>query len=164
MTLEHVEVWMQWRVQPSTVEFNPTRGDSVEELTKRIRESTSDLTKKEFPYFRWTALEGETPIGTGVLSQVSWEMGYGEIGYMLGETHHGRGLGSALVRAMVDKILAESSLRRIIAFTAEDNVASWKILEKLGFVREGLMREHYLIRGKPRNEFAYGLLRHEWRC
>jgi len=45
----------------------------------------------------------------------------------------------------------------------EENRASRRVLEKSGFVQEGLLREHYLINGQPVNEVLYGLLRQEWK-
>jgi ribosomal-protein-alanine N-acetyltransferase len=44
----------------------------------------------------------------------------------------------------------------------EENQASRRVLEKLGFQEEGLLREHYIINGTPVNEVLYALLKHEW--
>jgi catechol 2,3-dioxygenase-like lactoylglutathione lyase family enzyme len=53
-------------------------------------------------------------------------------------------------------------LRRLVAYVAEGNIASRRILEKVGFIQEGICREHYLINGIPTNEVLYGLLRSDW--
>jgi ribosomal-protein-alanine N-acetyltransferase len=49
-----------------------------------------------------------------------------------------------------------------MAYVATDNTASWRLLERLGFCREGLLREHYVIQDRRVDEFVYGLLRPEW--
>ena len=41
--------------------------------------------------------------------------------------------------------------------------ASRRVLSKLGFSEEGLLREHYVISKRPVDEVLYGLLRREWR-
>jgi predicted enzyme related to lactoylglutathione lyase len=86
-------------------------------------------------------------------------MRYGEIAYEVGEVYHGRGIGTKAVRKFVDKVFAETALRRIVAYVAEDNKASRRLLEKIGFVQEGICREHYIINGIPTNEVLYGILR-----
>ncbi len=49
-----------------------------------------------------------------------------------------------------------------MAYVAEDNIPSRKLLEKVGFQQEGICREHYIINGKPTNEILYGILRSEY--
>jgi ribosomal-protein-alanine N-acetyltransferase len=50
----------------------------------------------------------------------------------------------------------------LLAYVHEENVASCRVLEKLGFQEEGLLREHYVINGAAANEILYGLLKREW--
>ena len=68
----------------------------------------------------------------------------------------------AAVRMLVDKVLAETALRKLVAYVHDQNRASCRVLEKLGFRQEGFLREHYIINGKPENEIVYGLLKSEW--
>ena len=56
-------------------------------------------------------------------------------------------------------ILQFTDLRKLLAMVHVDNIASCRLLERLGFQREGLLREHYLIEGEPVDEVLYGLLR-----
>lgn len=44
-----------------------------------------------------------------------------------------------------------------------DNEPSIRLLERIGFVREGLLREYYLIEGEPRDHYTYALLRGDWK-
>jgi ribosomal-protein-alanine N-acetyltransferase len=89
-------------------------------------------------------------------------MGYGEIGYGFAESHHGKGIATAAVRLLVEKIFRETNLRKLLAYVHEENIASCRVLEKVGFQEEGLLRDHYLILGNPVNEILYGLLKQEW--
>jgi RimJ/RimL family protein N-acetyltransferase len=59
-----------------------------------------------------------------------------EIGYGLGSQSRGRGLGTAAVAALLE-VLAARGVRAIDAEVHVINVASWRLLERLGFVTTG---------------------------
>ena len=54
-------------------------------------------------------------------------------------------------------------LNRVRAETDARDVASARVLEKLGFVREGALREDCVVNGEVSDSWVYGLLRREWR-
>ncbi|HEX3004917.1 MAG TPA: GNAT family protein, partial [Angustibacter sp.] len=54
-------------------------------------------------------------------------------------------------------------LNRVQAETDTRNLASARVLEKLGFVREGTLREDCVVDGDVSDSWVYGLLRREWR-
>ena len=89
-------------------------------------------------------------------------MGTVEIGYTITEKHHGLGLATTAVRALLDRIFKETPIRRVVAYVHQKNIASCRVLEKLGFTQEGILREHYIVNGLPVNEVVFGLLRSEW--
>ena len=72
-------------------------------------------------------------------------------------------MASSGLKLFIEKIFTETALRKIIAYVAEDNFASRRVLEKVGFIQEGLLREHYVINGEPTNEVFYGMLRADLR-
>ena len=111
---------------------------------------------EEFQFFVRTEKQ---LVGTVSLKNISHMMMYGEIGYDIGQEFQGKGFGTQAVCKFVTKIFAETSLRRLFAYVAEDNVPSRKLLEKVKFQQEGICREHYIINGRPTNEVLYGLLR-----
>ena len=63
------------------------------------------------------------------------------IGYWLGRTFWGRGIATAACRAMADHALANFGLARLETTVYAPNVASARVLEKAGFVREGTLRD-----------------------
>ena len=54
-------------------------------------------------------------------------------------------------------------LNRVQAETDTRNVASARVLEKLGFVREGTLREDCVVNGEVSDSWVFGLIRREWR-
>ena len=161
-TPSHAELWWQWRQEEATQRFNPLDPISPKELAARLSVVGSDLRDPSHMEYRWMVMRNGQAVGTVSLSRPSWRMGYAEIGYMLGEAFQGQGLGTASVRLFVESLFAETKLERLTATICDDNVPSWRLIERLGFLREGLLRQHYIIQGRRVDEYIYGLLRSEW--
>lgn len=160
-----LEPFMRWRLQASTVRHNPLLALSSKEIERRLRAESSTLSDvRKHKSYRWFVEHEGTVVGNVSLKSINHRMRFGEIGYGFGQDHHGRGLATAAVRLLVDKVFTETDLRKLLAFVHDENHASCRVLEKLGFQREGFLREHYLINGKPENEVLFALLRQEWQA
>jgi ribosomal-protein-alanine N-acetyltransferase len=158
-----LETFIEWRNQPLSVRHNPLKAMSVEEIAQMLQAEDADLSRiGKSESFRWFISADGQVVGNLSLKNISHSMGYGELGYGIAESHHGKGIATAALRLLIDKIFAESSLRRLLAYVHEENQASRRVLEKLGFQEEGLLREHYVIHGIPVNEVLYALLKGEW--
>lgn len=64
--------------------------------------------------------------------------------------------------ALLDHAFDGLGLHRIDADTDPMNRAAIQLLERLGFQREGLLRERWRTAGRKSDAALYGLLRHEW--
>lgn len=84
------------------------------------------------------------------------------IGYCLDEPVWGQGYATETVRAMLQWAYATLDLNRVEAELDTRNAASARVLEKLGFVREGLKREDCIVSGEVSDTWIYGLLKREW--
>ena len=75
--------------------------------------------------------------------------------------HWGKGCGLEAGRALVDLAFGELGLARLWAQVHASNVASARLLEKLGFVYEGTLRGHVIREGEPMRGHCllYGRLR-----
>ena len=80
-----------------------------------------------------------------------------EIGYRIHPEFQKQGLATEAA-ALLIKELFRQGVRRVIASTAIDNVASWKVMEKLGMKREAHFRKKVLIHGEYQDEFVYAIL------
>lgn len=154
--------WAAWRNEPLGRRFNPLKPSAIEVLERRLEACSSDLRDRTVSEYRWMMEYGGELIGTVALSGLSWSMGYAEISYWLAEAFHGRGLGSRAVAMLLDLVFAESELERLSALISRENLASKRLIERLGFTLEGCLREHYLIQGRRVDVLVYGLLRREW--
>lgn len=101
-------------------------------------------------------------IGHCVLFRLSDPCRRAEIGYGLAEWAWGHGFMTEALRALVQYGFEHLSLNRIEADTDPRNAASVKTLERLGFVREGHLRERWIVNGEVSDSAMYGLLHKDW--
>ncbi len=155
--------FIEWRTQALMVRHNPLKAMSSVEIAQMLASESTDLARLgKAESFRWFISHDGLVVGSMSLKNVSASMGYGEIGYGMAESHQGKGIATLGVKLLVDKIFTESALRRLIALVHEENHASRRVLEKVGFQEEGFLREHYVINGVPVNEVLYAVLKREW--
>ena len=78
-----------------------------------------------------------------------------EIGYWLAETFWGQGIATAALRAVTDYAFANYDLARLEAYVFEWNPASMKVLEKVGYVLEGKLRQSITKDGQTIDGFLF---------
>ncbi|WP_339282909.1 GNAT family protein [Paenibacillus sp. FSL R5-0486] len=86
-----------------------------------------------------------------------------EIGYWLGQEYEGRGLITKSIKILIDYAFDELELNKVEIGVATDNLKSRAIPEKLGFQREGELRDYEYINGTYLNRIIYGLKADQWR-
>jgi len=86
-----------------------------------------------------------------------------ELGYWLGVPYWGRGYGTEAAQEMLRYGFEELNLHRIFATHFKDNLASGKILKKIGMRYEGCQRGHFRKWDRFVDLELYGMLREDWR-
>lgn len=97
----------------------------------------------------------------GLVLQDDIETGTAEVGYWLGEPFWGNGIATAALRAFARWAFEEFALRRLFAGVMASNLASRRVLEKVGFQLEGIHRQHIIKAGIVQDQAYYALLRDE---
>ena len=82
-----------------------------------------------------------------------------ELGYELNSSYQGNGFMTEALKAVLDYTFRECGINRVEAFVEPLNTASQGLLEKLGFTKEGTLREYERCRGELIDTIIYGLLR-----
>jgi ribosomal-protein-alanine N-acetyltransferase len=93
-----------------------------------------------------------TNVRRGVAQTVS-------LGYWMGEAYAGKGYMSAGVRTLIPYAFSALGFRRVEAACVPHNAASVRLLERVGFTREGLARQYLCINGTWMDHFLYGLVK-----
>ena len=101
-------------------------------------------------------------IGSITLFNLSFPHRRAEIGYALAREYWGQGYMTEALMALLQYTFADLDLHRIEADVDPRNTASIKTVERLGFKREGILRERWQVNGEIQDAFFFGLLKHEW--
>ena len=101
-------------------------------------------------------------LGTCTLAEIDLAHRRASIGYALGRAAWGQGIAREAVRALITYGFEAIELHRIGADVDPRNDRSIRLLEELGFSREGLQRECYLVADEWQDTAMFGLLRREW--
>lgn len=134
------------------------------------REAAADLQREiadsneSDKMFKWgiALRDSNTVIGTTTLFNLSLDNGRAELGYAMAHAYWGKGYMNEALTALVSHAFEVIKLRRLEADVDPRNTASIRTLERLGFQREGFLRERWHVNGEIQDAFFYGLLRREW--
>jgi RimJ/RimL family protein N-acetyltransferase len=96
----------------------------------------------------------------GLVLQLEYDRA--ELGYWLGVEFWNQGYATEAARALLNYAFREIRLNRVYATHFTDNPASGHVMRKLGMTREGLLRQHFIRFGQPKDTVYYGILRDEW--
>jgi RimJ/RimL family protein N-acetyltransferase len=107
--------------------------------------------------------ENELFLGTCSLFSINLTCRRAEVGYGLGSFAWGKGYMHEALQALLDFGFGELDLNRIEADIDPRNGASARTLERLGFTKEGYLRERWIVGDEVSDTALYGLLRREWR-
>jgi ribosomal-protein-alanine N-acetyltransferase len=112
-----------------------------------------------YPFFVFS-LDGETLLGGLTLAQIQRGVTQSAVvGYWMGAPYAGKGLMTAAVRAVISFAFDTLHLNRLEAACLPRNGASIRLLEKVGFTREGYARKYLCIDGRWQDHVLYGLVR-----
>jgi len=102
-------------------------------------------------------------IGDVMMQWVSREHAQGEIGFIFHPDHHGRGYATEASRALLRLAFEELQLHRVVGRLEARNVASARVLEKLGMRREAHFLENEYVKSEWQSGLVYAILDREWR-
>lgn len=86
-----------------------------------------------------------------------------DVGWFLDSNYHGMGYGSEVAKAVLDYMFKAVQIDKIETCVATDNIASWKVIEKLGFHRTGKIKKvKYTILTEEVDCYCYEITREEY--
>jgi [ribosomal protein S5]-alanine N-acetyltransferase len=126
--------------------------------TERVVRRCIDCTPSYYRF--WAVADAKTD---WCLGMVNYHDGHirserAAIGYIIDPAHHRQGIATEALSAMLDFCFGELGLHRLQAFIHPDNTASRRLVEKLGFRCEGLLRDNLRVGDVWRSDMLYALL------
>ena len=97
----------------------------------------------------------------GIFRQGNIHRQTAELGYYIAEEYWGKGIMTEAVKQICEYVFAKSDIIRIYAEPFANNIASCRVLEKVGFQYEGTLRSNAVKNGKVIDMEMYSLLKAE---
>lgn len=134
------------------------RQAAVDYVARNI-EATAAGTHAQFAIVRRA---DATVVGTVTLFDLDQQCRRAQVGYVLPVAQWGNGYATEAVTALLHWGFEQLALNRVEADIDPRNVASARVLERLGFTREGHLRERWIVDGEISDSLIYGLLARDW--
>jgi ribosomal-protein-alanine N-acetyltransferase len=113
--------------------------------------------------FQWGIADAaDRIIGTTTLLHLNEKHARAELGFAIGRAHWGKGLARDAAETTIRFAFDELGLHRLEADADPRNDRSLRLLETLGFQREGVMRQRYLANGEWEDAVFLSLLKADW--
>lgn len=133
-----------------------------EDAEIRIQELSTDWIKgKRFVMGIWLKSSGDY-IGQVWIEPNKWEVPSFELGWFLERSYQGQGIATEAAKAAIQFLFGHLKAHKIIVITRDDNYKSYKLAERLGFIKEGHFREHIIKKNGTRiGLLYYGMLKND---
>ncbi len=168
-----------------TVSIRPYRNDDVDGLYQAVRQSAAELrpwmpwchpqyarsetqawvegrpaaweAKTDFSFM--IESESELILGGCGLNRIELDNGTANLGYWVRTSAAGKGVATRAAELLRDWAFANLELHRLEILVAVGNVASQRVAEKLGAVREGMLLQRLVLLGERHDAILYSILR-----
>jgi ribosomal-protein-serine acetyltransferase len=107
--------------------------------------------------------QGETLAGGMGCQKMDWANRATAIGYWLTAGYEGRGIITRSVESLLDRLFTEFRLHRVEIRCAVENTRSCAVPGRLGFTREGVLRDAEWVNGRFHDLVVWSLLETDWR-
>jgi len=138
-----------------------TSMDTAHEWVARVM---ADAEKNASLQLMLERTEDRAVIGSCAFFNMDEQCRRAEIGYNQNPAYWGKGYMNEALNAFVHFGFAELNLNRIEADIHPDNIASEKSLQRLGFIKEGHLRERWIVGDEVSDSVLYGLLLSDWKA
>ena len=146
----HLKTWLPW------VDFMQS-AENFRNFIQGAKQRIAD--KQEVSYM--ILHEGKVAGRVG-LYYIDHQNKIASIGYWLGEEFQGKGIVTKACQEILKQGFTELGLNRIEIKCATGNQKSQAIAKRLGFTKEGILRQAELVNGKFHDLYLYSLLKQEW--
>lgn len=152
-----------WRKEATIRRFQPLAAASVAQLRAELsNHAPRDLYRSVGDKFQWVVLVDGEPAGWITLVVTNWDHGLAEVGYSLATAYQRRGIMPEAITLLLADLFLNTRLERIEARCTVDNEASQKVLDRVGFEREGRLRQYFVLGGKRVDNYLYAVLREDF--
>ena len=164
MTLDDVEFYFRHFNNDRVVEGSCFSGPKSLEAAKEELELYCIKPFKENRGIRWGIVRKEDNELIGTCGYYDWikTAHRAEIGYDLNPAYWGQGIMTEALRAVLKHGFEKMGLNRIQVIIDSKNTRSLKLVHRLGFKKEGVLRQSSYFNGQFLDDVCFSLLKKEW--
>lgn len=148
-TLTDLVPWLPW----ARLDHGPA------ETRRYLRAARSAWSRQSAFEFVIELRESNRIVGVTSLHRVDWVRAAAGLGYWVRRSEWNRGIATEAAAAALSHAVGGLRLHRIEALVALENKSSQRVIEKLGFAREGVAREAEFVDGRYLDHIQYSFLR-----
>ncbi|KIL45135.1 GNAT family N-acetyltransferase [Jeotgalibacillus soli] len=148
---DHLRAWLPWLDKTTKLE------DTKEFIKICLNGFAENKSMNTVIIFK------EQIVGVAGYNSIDWENRIAYIGYWLGKGHQGNGIMTKTARALTDYAFNDLNLNKIEIRAAIENKKSRGIPERLGYVKEGVIRQSEWLYDHYVDHVVYGILAEEWK-
>ena len=150
-SIAEVSPWLPWCHENYSIE------ESREFIKSRIAAAQGD------EHYSFAVFSKDDPrlLGGVGLNFINRVHQFGNLGYWVRTSAGGRGVASTAAALVARFGFEQLGLQRIEILAAVPNIASQRVAEKIGAIREGVLRKRLLIRGEPQDAILFSLVRED---
>jgi RimJ/RimL family protein N-acetyltransferase len=154
-TSADIDDFMKWATDDEVTKY--MMWDTYHSRNEAILFFTNIVEKH--PWFKSICLDGK------VIGSITLDKGKGahsckaELGYVIARSYWGNGFATNAIQVAIKTAFNELAIERIEAYVDPINIGSQRVLEKNGFIQEGLLRSCIIQKGVLRDRFIYSFLK-----
>ena len=160
-TTEDFDAVHKYATDPEVYKYQPWGPNTVDDTKDFIQGAISRRLKSPRVDYELAVEHPEVGLigGCGIYGFEVWKA---EIGYTLRRDMWGKGYGTEVVATLIHFGFHQLGLHRVEASCDTRNIASYRVMEKNGMLREGTLRENKKIHGEWRSSYIYSILEREF--
>lgn len=139
--------------------FDSRDREQARDMLAGILERAQQRPRDEY-YLAVTPLDDHQVIGFARLALGGVQAA--KLGYAVAYDQQNQGYATDAVRTMLGFAFGPLGCHRVSAAIGPENVASLAVVQRLGFTREGVLRDHVFTNGAWRDSLLWSMLTHEW--
>ncbi|MFZ6758350.1 GNAT family N-acetyltransferase [Undibacterium sp. Ji50W] len=163
LCLDDADAILRIRSNPDVMRYMPSAPwTELVQATAMVERDKAAMLKGDFARLGLIRKTDNLFLGSCILFHLDVGCRRAEIGYEMDVAVWGQGYMHEALVALLNYGFDEMNLNRVEADIVPHNLGSAKTLERLGFIREGLLRERWIVEGNVSDSAIYGLLRSDW--
>jgi [ribosomal protein S5]-alanine N-acetyltransferase len=162
LVLSDIETILEWALDQ---EFCLSNGWNFPTNSEKLRDHWTGIITEPRDDFRRFAIEGSGSIlGYADLELIDWQERRASFGIAFARANWGKGIAAMAGELMLEHAFVTLKLERIVAEVHASNERSLRLMARLGFVREGVLRQHETYQGQKQDVILFGLLQDEFQA